>query len=64
MDVFISFTPQQLIRAMREAVQTGFSSSPALKEAERQGMVKFVAWPSGHWQITPRGSDFIWENAT
>lgn len=30
-------------------------------EAER--LARFHEWPSGHWQITPKGLDFLAENA-
>ena len=30
---------------------------------EAEGLARFREWPSGHWQITPKGLDLLAENA-
>lgn len=30
---------------------------------QAEGLARFHEWPSGHWQITPKGLDFLAENA-
>jgi hypothetical protein len=30
-----------------------------LKAAKEAGLIRFHGWPSGHWQITPAGQDYL-----
>ena len=30
-----------------------------LQAAKKEGLIKFVAWPAGHWQFTTKGHDYM-----
>lgn len=34
-------------------------SDRRLQNAEKAGLIAFKAWPSGHWQITPSGREYM-----
>ncbi len=34
-------------------------SDRALGEAKAAGLIKFCAWPSGHWQVTTKGGQYM-----
>ena len=53
----------RVIYAMRQARRDGHSHDrEAIQFAERNGLIKFVWWPAGYWQITDAGSQFIFDN--
>jgi len=34
-------------------------SDRLLQAAKKEGLIKFVAWPAGHWTITMKGHDYM-----
>ena len=38
-------------------------SGDDVREAERRGLLRFHEWPSGHFQVTEAGRDFLAEQA-
>lgn len=56
---------QTLIASMRRLngqFATPMGMSSVARELQDMGLMKFHEWPSGHWQITDAGRDFIQEN--
>ena len=39
------------------------TSRELVRHVEADGLARFHGWPSGHWRITPKGLDFLAENA-
>lgn len=33
-----------------------------VRHVQAEGLARFQEWPSGHWQITEAGSEFLAEN--
>ena len=48
-----------VMRRLNGQIATPPGMSADSKEVEAMGFVKFHEWPSGHWQITDRGRDFL-----
>ncbi|WP_241560527.1 hypothetical protein [Paenirhodobacter populi] len=44
---------------MRDKTGMPRASDRELKAARGAGLIKFVGWPSGHWQLTPLGADLM-----
>lgn len=40
----------------------GIGSDDVL-EAQRQGLLRFNEWPSGHFEVTPAGREYLAEHA-
>lgn len=38
------------------------TSRELVRHVQAEGLARFHEWPSGHWQITPKGLDFLAEN--
>lgn len=44
---------------MNDRIGLPKASDAALSAAEDAGLIKFKSWPSGHWSLTPLGSDLM-----
>lgn len=67
-ETYMDITPH-LVRITLHRLRGQFCTPPGtsrelVQHVEAEGLARFHEWPNGHWQITPKGLNFLAENAS